>query len=352
MHPESGEMDGAMSGVAIGRNGAGGAGVGTVELHVAKEDEESANSGVGGGNGARGGRSGGAGDGGNGSGKNEAAKSCLMRDVCSVAVGNVIRKAPCFEPHAPETTTDDDFLDFLFAHCPHFFGGDDELAHPLCCSPSQHDAIDRLVQQLDYIARGCPSCAHNAKVYFCNLFCAPDQRRFVRIEQRVKRSVTNVSFYLDAAYAATFFSSCRDVRLFGGYLLDQSFMCGEWRRANCTPQRLFTTLGEIDQMPLVINAVVADGVVERGGRKFAPMRPDVYDCDQAPPGAATCDCDNCEKLEKCEARGEQRAKEEALAKEAAAKKKNGSTASWPALHLLVTAATVATSGWFTSALSC
>ena len=156
--------------------------------------------------------------------------------------------------------------------------------------------MSRLINQVDIIRRSCPSCTMNAKKYFCNLFCLPNQNQILNIEKKIKNSVVNVSYVVSHKFAQTFYESCYDVKIFGAYLMDQDFICGHHKRNGCDVNKFLTTLGSISQMPLVIRPVITDtSFVSIMGQNFTPMFGEVYKCDEAPPNENKCSCDNCHK---------------------------------------------------------
>lgn len=156
--------------------------------------------------------------------------------------------------------------------------------------------MSKLINQVDIIRRSCPSCTVNAKKYFCNLFCLPNQNEIVNIEKKIRQSVVNVSYVVSEKFAQTFFESCRDVKIFGANLMDQDFICGPHKREGCDVHKFLTTLGSISQMPLVIRPIITDtSLVTIMGNEYVPMTGEVYHCYEAPPNEEKCSCDNCKK---------------------------------------------------------
>ncbi|XP_054158260.1 NPC1-like intracellular cholesterol transporter 1 [Oppia nitens] len=237
-------------------------------------------------------------------------RTCLMDSICkNNDKSGSNRNSPCHQIHVPyDNVTDDDFYDLLWTHCPHFFDDKGDLLHPICCSAEQEDSISRLISQVDIIRRSCPSCTTNAKKYFCNLFCLPKQSEILNIEKTIHKAILNISYVISKQFAETFYQSCRDVRIFGAYLMDQEFICGPYKRSNCTAERFLTTLGSISQMPLIIHPVITDlvgtgssgegdggGLVSLLGHRFRPMSGQAYQCYESPPNDNACSCDNCER---------------------------------------------------------
>ncbi|CAG2112858.1 unnamed protein product [Medioppia subpectinata] len=105
-----------------------------------------------------------------------------MDSICKI--DGVKKNSPCHQMHAPyDNVTDDDFYELLSTNCPHYFNHKGELLHRLCCSPEQEESVTRLLNYADLISRSCPACAVNAKKYFCNLFCLPNQNQMIKIEK-------------------------------------------------------------------------------------------------------------------------------------------------------------------------
>jgi len=225
-------------------------------------------------------------------------KTCLMDSICKNKDKEGANKnSPCHKIHAPyDNVTDNDFYDLLWNNCPHFFDDKGELVHKLCCSAEQEDSISRLINQVDIIRRSCPSCTMNAKKYFCNLFCLPNQNQMVNVEKTAHKAVLNVSYIVSKKFAQTFFESCYDVKIFGAYLMDQDFICGSHKRDKCDANKFLTTLGSISQMPLIIRPVITDtALVTIMGHNYTPMSGEAYQCYEAPPHENKCSCDNCQQ---------------------------------------------------------
>ncbi len=170
------------------------------------------------------------------------------------------------------------------------------MAHKICCSAEQEDSLSKLINQVEIIRKSCPSCTMNAKKYFCNLFCLPNQNEIVNIEKKVQNSIVNITYVINEKFAQTFFDSCYDVKIFGAYLMDQDFICGTHMRVKCDVKKFLTTLGSIAQMPFVIRPVITNKkLVTILGQNFTPMSGEVYHCYEAPPQENKCSCDNCHK---------------------------------------------------------
>ena len=192
----------------------------------------------------------------------------------------------------------------------------ENLRHPLCCSPEQEETIARLNANIDLIRRSCPSCLVNVKKLFCNLFCAPNQRDFVRVDRIKGETVMEVTYAMSEQFVQTFFSSCQDVRVFGAYLLDYEYGCGKLKRANCTAVEFMRSLGGLSEIPFNFRPLIID---QTDGRIIHPLinaesdsQPNTismngewpnalmndtgYRCDQAAPNMSPCQCDHCPRM--------------------------------------------------------
>lgn len=173
----------------------------------------------------------------------------------------------------------------------------ENLLHPLCCSPEQEESISRLNANVDLIRRSCPSCVVNVRRLFCNLFCAPNQRDFLSVQRVKGDAVVEVTYAVSSHFADYFFASCRDVRVFGAYLLDYEYGCGRHKRANCTTAHFLSMLGSLRQLPLNFRPLIVPRHAHNQSAHWplSPMNDTAYDCDQAPPAHSACRCEHCEK---------------------------------------------------------
>lgn len=243
--------------------------------------------------------------------------TCLIGEVC-MRNGKL---GYCYKPHSPimynkDSQSTEDFYDMMLENCGHFFDNDENLRHPLCCSPEQEETIARLNANIDLIRRSCPSCLVNVKKLFCNLFCAPNQRDFVRVDRIKGETVMEVTYAMSEQFVQTFFSSCQDVRVFGAYLLDYEYGCGKLKRANCTAVEFMRSLGGLSEIPFNFRPLIID---QTDGRIIHPLinaesdsQPNTismngewpnalmndtgYRCDQAAPNMSPCQCDHCPRM--------------------------------------------------------
>ena len=227
------------------------------------------------------------------------AKTCLMDSVCPIRVANVTRNAPCFYQHEPydDTFLTESFREFLMSYCPHLFDDHGALIDMICCSPDMKNSMS-LLYKLKTVDNVCPACATNAKKYFCDLFCSPNQNQMVAIdtidaiEVAERRAVTQVSYYVSNTFADKFFESCFDVKLFGRYLMDSYFICGTDGRQGCDPHKFLTTLDSIDDTPFTIIPVVANTETTSDGQTYTPMDSEAYHCyDNGT--EQYCSCEHC-----------------------------------------------------------
>lgn len=266
-------------------------------------------------------------------------QTCLIGDVC-MRNG---RLGYCYKPHAPvkfdkDDIETEDFYDMLQESCSHFFDENENLRHSLCCSPEQEETIARLNANIDLIRRSCPSCLINVKKLFCNLFCAPNQRDFIRVDRVKGETVMEVTYAISEHFVNTFFSSCQDVRVFGAYLLDYEYGCGKLKRANCTAVEFMRVLGSLSEIPfnfrpLIVESgsgkvlhpsspstVAIDGTLEANeetetivGREWprAVMNDTAFKCTEAPlmndgTSMSPCHCDHCPNM--CQLKKQQNSK--------------------------------------------
>lgn len=181
-----------------------------------------------------------------------------------------------------------------------FFTTKENLHHPLCCSTEQEEIIARLNANVDLIRRTCPSCLINVKKFFCNLFCAPNQRDLLRVDQVRGETVIGISYAVGEKFVHNFYQSCADVRVFGAYLLDYEYGCGKLKRANCTPADFMRVLGSLSEMPFAIESVIVPEhkTLQDNNNEWprAVMNDTAYRCDQAPPNMLPCHCEHCSRV--------------------------------------------------------
>ena len=222
-------------------------------------------------------------------------KTCLMDSVCPITVGNVTRNATCFFEHEPhdDSILNYAFQEFLMSYCPHLFDAQRDLKDKICCSPKIKNAMS-LFYKLKKVDNICPACASNAKKYFCDLLCSPNQNQMVAINAKAYRTITRVSYYVSKRFAETFFESCFDVKLFGEYLMDLDYICGPHGRRGCNPYKFLTTLGSNKAMPMTIVPVLVNNEVTIKGQTYRPMDSEAYTCHDSGP-YQYCSCEHCRK---------------------------------------------------------
>ena len=161
----------------------------------------------------------------------------------------------------------------------------------ICCSPNMKNSMS-LLYKLNIVENVCPACATNAKKYFCDLLCSPDQNQMVAINEYILRSITRVSYYVSKTFAQTFFESCFDVKLFGKYLMDLDYICGPHGRQGCDPHKFLTTLGSNKAMPMTIVPVLVNNEIIIKGKTYKPMDGEAYQCNDS--GTEQyCSCEHC-----------------------------------------------------------
>ena len=220
-------------------------------------------------------------------------KTCLMDSVCPITVGNVTRNAPCFYEHEPldDSILNHNFQEFLMSYCPHLLDEEQDLKDMICCSPDMKNSMS-LLYKLNIVDNVCPACATNAKKYFCDLLCSPNQNQMVAIDTTKYRAVTRVSYYVSNTFAETFFESCFDVKLFGNYLMHSEYICGTHGRQGCDPYRFLTTLGSYEAMPMTIVPVLVYNETTVYGQTYRPMDSEAYQCNDS--GTEQyCSCEHC-----------------------------------------------------------
>ncbi|KAF7495527.1 NPC intracellular cholesterol transporter 1 [Sarcoptes scabiei] len=239
--------------------------------------------------------------------RNEPLKTCLIADSCGKK-NSKHSTGYCYRPHEPYNYSVDDpeiesFYDMMLESCPHFFN-EDELLHPLCCNVEMEETMSRLIMSVDLIRRSCPSCLINVKKLFCNLFCLPNQRDFLRIDRIEGEKVIEATYALSERFVETFFHSCQDVQVFGAYLMDYESACGKLKRSNCTAKDFLRMLGSLNEIPFKFRPLIIDNeneldVSQQSSLDRWPraiMNDTAYRCDEAPPNQSKCRCDHCQKM--------------------------------------------------------
>ncbi|KAH9419903.1 NPC intracellular cholesterol transporter 1 [Dermatophagoides pteronyssinus] len=235
-----------------------------------------------------------------------ANRTCLIGDVCGQK-----QMGYCYRPHEPKyfdlsDIDTENFYDLLLTSCPHFFDEEENLRHPLCCTVEMEDTMAKLIMSVDLIQRSCPSCLTNVKKLFCNLFCAPNQRDFVKVNHLKGEMVLEVSYVLSELFAEKFYQSCHDVQVFGAYLMDFDSACGNLTRKRCTAKDFLEHLGSLQEIPFRFRPIIISDndpnsslMATKKGPEDWPryiMNETAYACDEAPPGLSTCRCDHCANM--------------------------------------------------------
>ncbi|OTF78981.1 hypothetical protein BLA29_008272, partial [Euroglyphus maynei] len=155
---------------------------------------------------------------------------------------------------------------------------------------------------VDLIQRSCPSCLTNVKKLFCNLFCAPNQRDFIKVNRLKGEMVLEVSYVLSELFAEKFYQSCHDVQVFGAYLMDFDSACGNLTRKRCTAKDFLEHLGSLQEIPFQFRPIIIaddDPTIMKKQPDDWPryiMNETAYACDEAPPGLSACRCDHCANM--------------------------------------------------------
>ena len=158
----------------------------------------------------------------------------------------------------------------------------------------------KLIMSVDLIQRSCPSCLTNVKKLFCNLFCAPNQRDFVKVNRLKGEMVLEVSYVLSELFAEKFYQSCHDVQVFGAYLMDFDSACGNLTRQRCTAKDFLEHLGSLQEIPFQFRPIIISdqqpkSVMNEEWPRYI-MNETAYACDEAPPGLSACRCDHCANM--------------------------------------------------------
>ena len=106
--------------------------------------------------------------------------------------------------------------------------------------------------------------------------------------------VNEIDVHINSNFVARIYESCKDVVYSALGKPALSLMCGSWGDELCSPKRLFTALGSLDNTvtPFQINYVFYD---EEQTDPFTPYDAPAKYCNQEiSPGSGSCSCTDCE----------------------------------------------------------
>lgn len=165
------------------------------------------------------------------------------------------------------------------------------------------ETMSKLTMSVDLIRRSCPACLTNVKKLFCNLFCSPNQRDFVRVDRVKGEMILEVTYAMSEMFVEKFFQSCQDVRVFGAYLMDFDSACGKLKRANCTPIDFLNKLGSLQELPFNFRPLILANEQNTSEKEKSDdywpksiMNDTAYRCNEAPPNQQMCRCEHCPQM--------------------------------------------------------
>ncbi|KAL7648001.1 UNVERIFIED_CONTAM: hypothetical protein RMT77_001617 [Armadillidium vulgare] len=112
-----------------------------------------------------------------------------------------------------------------------------------CCGPNQILTLLNHLATLTAIVENCPACVSNLRKIFCYFTCHPRHSAFVNPTLLYNDSVWTVSQYSSFIYIDEAYDSCDTVFFDQENTSALNLLCGPWGEENCTPERLFDSLG-------------------------------------------------------------------------------------------------------------
>ncbi|KAF5285860.1 hypothetical protein FQA39_LY04321 [Lamprigera yunnana] len=182
--------------------------------------------------------------------------------------------------------------------CPHLIS-DVESETRTCCDLDQIKAMDINVYLVANFLSRCPSCMHNYIQHICEMTCSPQQSRYIDVvdvkkNEAGKEYITEIDYFIGNDYVSGTFNSCKDVSVpsIGQKAFD--LICGAWGAMLCTPMRLFTFFGDVENNSFAPFRVNFKNTSQSVGR-FIPMNNKIFPCNKAVNDASMgCSCDDCE----------------------------------------------------------
>ncbi|KAF2896926.1 hypothetical protein ILUMI_09250 [Ignelater luminosus] len=168
-----------------------------------------------------------------------------------------------------------------------------------CCDTAQLVTLDKSIMIASNFLQRCPSCMHNFVKHVCQLTCATDQSRFIKVTDiqtntQGKEYIDAIEYHISNNYISGTFNSCRQVSVpsTGQRALD--IMCGSWGSSRCTPLRWFHYMGDAENNPYVpfqITYVNTSKPVDG----YIPMDAPIVPCNQSINSKTpACSCVDCE----------------------------------------------------------
>lgn len=140
----------------------------------------------------------------------------------------------------------------------------------------------------------CHTCYQNMLKLFCSMTCAPNQGDFIKIAKTGGNSTNQYALatqtYVDEAYMADTFASCRNVIApsFGEKF--SAISCGDETDTSCTAQKWYRHFGDSVNNKMTPFDIQYIATAKTGGSRFEfQAKP----CNEAYEGFHSCSCADC-----------------------------------------------------------
>lgn len=217
-------------------------------------------------------------------------EGCAIYDTCGKK--SVFGAAlPCNNRTTPQTPTADSAA-LLQRIC----GADFDTTR-VCCLATQIAALQLNLKKVDPLISSCPACKRNFYDFFCQFLCLPHQAAFTNVTKTAValdtglEVVTEISSYVDPAYAEQFFQLCKNLKFSAtnGFAMD---LIGGGAK---TASEFLKFLG--DEKPLLGGSPFQINWQYSGDRGFELRDGHAKRCDDADYKCACSDCvESCPTL--------------------------------------------------------
>jgi Niemann-Pick C1 protein len=171
----------------------------------------------------------------------------------------------------------------------------------VCCDHDQLVSLQSGIQSAQQMMSRCPGCWKNFRELYCHMACSPNNSMFIDPTKLSadNKSIIAIDYYVDEAFRAGLYNSCKNVVFPSSHQKIMNFMCGT-SVENCTPLKFLDFMGnpELNGVaPFLVNyPVIAKPCIK-------PMNATITLCNESVHDPFTnstrtaCDCQDC--VESC-----------------------------------------------------
>lgn len=206
---------------------------------------------------------------------------------CNVTPTGLTQYCPYDGP--PKVLNDTTALETLSKWCPHLIPDPSQTINA-CCDSAQLATFSKNIELAANFLKRCPSCMMNLARHLCDFTCGKDQSNYMKIVEtqnntKGKEYITAIDLFITNDYLEGTYKSCKQVSVPSSGQLALDLMCGNWGASKCSAMRWFQFMGTAGDtnpfVPFQINYLNSTGPVNKDGKKYEPLNPQVTPCSKA-----------------------------------------------------------------------